>query len=267
MYKILILLVLPLLLFSRFQITTHMPFEAFLIKKVAENYARARVITTSYSNKTLDLKYSEISKYANTTAFFHFGLDVEKEYIKMLKEVNPKIKVFDMSEGISKLTYNNKVNNYVWTDPISLRDVAKNIYNTMVLLDRANKEHYKRNYEIFLAELDESFLKIRDRLYNSDIYNIYVFDEFWSYYANRFGINVYRRPKAIVKADEINDLVSYVNRNEIKAILVSNDATYNYARSIAGNVDLPIKTNDVFNEFVLSNLWELSKELSPQLPE
>lgn len=262
MYKILILLVLPLLLFSRFHITTHMPFEAFLIKKIAENYARAKIITTSYSTKTLDLKYSEISKFANTQAYFHFGLDVEKKYAKMIQNINPNIKIFDMSKGIKKLKVNGKTNNYVWTDPILLRKVANNIYTFMISIDPVNKDHYTRNYEIFLNELDESFLKIKDKLYDSDIYNIYIFDEHWDYYANRFGINLYRKKKAIVKADEITDLVSYVNKNEIKAILISNDNTFSYARSIAGYTEIPIKTNDIFNEFIISNIWELSKELS-----
>lgn len=262
MYKILILLVLPLLLFSRLQLTTHMPFEAFIIKKIAQNHVRTWVLTTSYSDKTLDLKYSDLSKYAGTRAFLHFNLDIEKEYIKKLRKVNPKLQTVDMSAGINKLSFNGKENNYVWTDPILLRDIAKNIYGTLVEFDQYNKENYKRNYEIFLNELDESFLKIREKLYTSDLYNIYVFDEFWAYYANRFGINLYRRPKSIVSASQINDLVSYTNKNDIKAILVTKDVTYTYAKSIAGNANLFIKTNDIFNEFVLSNIWELSKELS-----
>lgn len=262
MYKILILLVLPLLLFSRFQITTHMPFEALLIKKIAENNVRIRVLSKDYSPKTKELKYSEISKFANTSAYFHFSMDVEKKYEEMLKKVNPKLKTVDMSKGITKIEKGNISNPYVWTDPILLREIAKNIYTEIIAMDPKNKDQYRRNYEIFLNELDELFLKIREKLYSSEIYNIYVFDKHWAYFANRFGLNLYTRKKAIVKADEINPLVSFVDKNDIRAILVAKDSSYNYAVSIAGYTKIAIKSNDVYNEFVLSNLWDLSKELA-----
>jgi len=239
-----------------------MPFEAFLIKKIAENNVRIRTIAKDYSSKTKDLKYSEISRLSNSGIYLHFSLDVEKEYELMLRKVNPKLKSYDMSKGINKITKKGKVNNYVWTDPILLRDIATNIYNIIVELDSKNKEQYKRNYELFLDELDEIFLKAREKLYSSEIYNIYVFDDYWAYYAQRFGLNLYKRKKAIVKADEVTPIINYVDKNDIKAVLVAKDSTYNYARSISGYTKIAIKQNDIFNEFVLSNLWELSKELS-----
>lgn len=262
MYKILILLTLPLLLFSRLQITTHLPFEAAIIKKIAMNHVRVKIITTKYYDKTLEFKYSEISKFANTKAFLHFGLDVEKQYEEMIKNHNSKSISFDMSKGINKLTYQNKKNHFIWLDPILLRDVASNIYNFLIKHDHLNKDNYKRNYEAFLADMDSLYLKIRNKLYSSEIYNIIVLDEYFRYFANRFSLNLYRKDKKVVEANEIKELLSYVEKNEIKLVLVNDDGTYIFGKSLAGNGKISLEKLDVYDEYTFRNLLNLAKSFA-----
>lgn len=261
MFKIIFLLLLPLLVFSKYQITTYMPLEGYLIKKIAQNYVRSKVIVPTYSNKMLDLSRSEISRLANTKAYFHFGLDIETKYISLLKKANPEIKIFNLSEGINKISHNGKTNHYVWMDPILLRNVAKNIFDAIVTLDSVNKGFYFRNYNALLDELDSIYLNTKVKLDKSEIYNIIVFDEYWSYFTKRFGINIYRKNKQIIKADEVTPLLKFVDKNEIKAVLVANDSTFSYAKSISGNADIVIKSNDIFNDFLFNNFINLTKEL------
>ncbi|QKJ22378.1 metal ABC transporter solute-binding protein, Zn/Mn family [Poseidonibacter lekithochrous] len=261
MFKILFLLILPLLVFSKYQITTYMPLEGYLIKKIAQNYVRSKVIVPTYSNKKLDLSHSEISRLANTKAYFHFGLDIEKEYISLLSKANPQLKVFDLSNGIDKISYNGKINHYVWMDPILLRKVAKNIFDAIVSLDKSNKGFYLNSYNALLDELDKIYLNTKVKLDKSEIYNIFIFDEYWTYYAKRFGINLYRKDKQIIKADEVTPLLKFVDKNEIKAVLVANDNTFSYAKSISGNADIVIKSNDIFDDFLFNNFINLTKEL------
>ncbi|MGA1940960.1 metal ABC transporter solute-binding protein, Zn/Mn family [Arcobacter sp. YIC-310] len=263
MKKTLFLLILPLLAFSKFQITVYMPIEEFFIKKIAQNYVRAKKVALYYTDKPIDFKYSDLSRLAQTRAYFHFGLDIEKSYISKFKEINPQIKVFDLSKGIKKLELKNgKINPYIWTDPLLLRVVASNIYNALIQLDSINKEHYKRNYELLLTKLDKLFLDIRANLYKSDIYNIYVFDDYWDYFANRFSLNLYKREKKIIKADTLKDLESFTKTNEIKAILIQGKKTDTYVKSLASKVELPLKKHDIFEELFFFNLESLSKKLS-----
>lgn len=261
MFKILFLLILPLLVFSKYQITTYMPLEGYLIKKIAQNYVRSKVIVPEYTNKKLDLSRSEISRLASTKAYFHFGLEIEKEYISLLSKSNPEIRIYDLSKGINKIIYNGKTNHYVWMDPILLRQVAKNIFDAIVSIDNVNKSFYKSNYKALLDELDTIYLNTKMKLDKSEIYNIIVFDEYWSYYTKRFGINIYRKNKEIVKADQVTPLLDFVEKNEIKAVLVANDNTFSFAKSISGNANLTIKSNDIFNDFLFNNFINLTKEL------
>lgn len=259
MYKLLLLL-LPVLLFSKFQITTTLPFEAHIIKKIGQNHIRIKTISNNFSNKILDLTPTEISSLAKTKVYFNFSLEIEKQYEKLFLEANDKFNSVNMSKNIKKLKYNGKNNPYIWLDPILLREVARNIYETLVEIDSFNKKDYQVNYEKFLQELDESFLKTKEKLSNSEIYNIFVFDESFDYFAKRFKINVYKKEKRILSASEIKPLIEEVQRNEIKAVFTQDRQNISYAKSLSGNSHILIKTYNLYEELLFFNLSKISQE-------
>lgn len=261
MYKLLLLL-LPLVLFSKFQVTTNLPFEAHIIKKIGQNHIRIKTISNNFSNKLLDLSPTEISSLANTKAYFNFSLEIEKKYEKLFFKANDKLNVVDMSKNIKTLKYNGKDNPYVWLDPILLRGVAKNIYEALVKIDSYNKDKYEVNYQNFLNELDEAFLKTKSKLAQSEIYNIFVFDETFDYFAKRFKINAYKKKKRILSASEIKPLITEVQAKEIKAIFTQDRQNISYAKSLSGNSHMPIKFFNLYEELLFYNLSKITQEFS-----
>lgn len=259
MYKLLLLL-LPILLFSKFQVTTTLPFEAHIIKKIGQNQIRIKTISNSFSDKNRKFSFTEIESLSHTKAYFTFSLKEEKKYEKMFLKANEKLNIVNMSDNIVKLKYKGIDNPYVWLDPIILRSVAKNIYDALVKIDSFNKNKYKANYEAFLEELDEAFLKTKKKLMECDIYNIFVFDERLDYFAKRFKINVYRKKKKVLSASEIKPLVEEVRINEIKAIFTQERENIIYAKSLAGNSNISVKTYNIYEELLFFNLSKITQE-------
>jgi zinc transport system substrate-binding protein len=54
-------------------------------------------------------------------------------------------------------------------DPFAMRVIAKNIYEALIELDNNKKDFYKENYERFLDEIDDTFLKIKQKINGSEI--------------------------------------------------------------------------------------------------
>lgn len=261
MYKLLLLL-LPILLFSKFQVTTTLPFEAYIIKKIGQNHIRIKTISNNFSNKLLELTPTELSSLANTKAYFNFSLEIEKKYEKIFLKTNDKLNIVNMSNNIKKLKYKGKENPYVWLDPILLREVAKNIYEALSKIDSFNEAKYKINYKKFLLQLDESFLKTRKKLAESEIYNIFVFDEKFDYFAKRFKINIYRKEKRILSASEIKPLIQEVEVNEIKAVFTQERENISFAKSLSGNSNIPIKTYNTYEYLLFFNLSKITEQFS-----
>ena len=257
MYKYLLLL-LPALLFSKFYVTTTLPFESFIVKQIGQQNIKIKEITRIYSSKIKKLDRKELSRLTHTRIYFNFGLDVEKQYEDLLLKKNPNLIITDMSRDIKKIEFKGKVNPYIWLDPILLRQVAKNIYDSLVSVDFLNKNKYQKNYERFLNKLDEVYLKTRKDLEDSENYNIFVYDEYFDYYAKRFKINLYRKEKRIQRAEDINKLNEFVKAKQIKSILILENDNILIAKSIASHSKINIKEHDIFNDFLFINIDKLT---------
>uniref|UniRef100_UPI004047228A metal ABC transporter solute-binding protein, Zn/Mn family n=1 Tax=Aliarcobacter sp. TaxID=2321116 RepID=UPI004047228A len=257
MLKTIFILLLPIFLYSKTYVLTYFPLESHIVKKIAQKDVKIREISSRYINTYRKLPYSEISRFSNTKIFFHFGLDVEKEYEKILLEENPKLLVVDMSKGIEKI----QGNPYFWTDPFLLRVVAKNVYDAFVSYDKYNADFYKENYERFLDEIDDTFLKIRQRINNSDVTAIYVFDDYWEYFLKRFRIETIKRDKRYLNISEIPSLVDFSQTKNINKLLFYRGVDYSIALSLSTNLNLEIVEDDIFGERWQFNLLNLSQNL------
>lgn len=249
MFKIFFLLLFPLLSFSKNYVLTYFPLETHLINKIAQKEIKVREISSRYLSSYQELPPSEISKLSNAKIYFHFGLDVEEKYAEILLKQNPNLIVIDISANVNKIDKNP----YIWTDPLNLRVVAKNIYEAFVKIDKYKEPYYRENYEKFLDEIDETFLRIKQKLNGSEIQYIYVFNDFWEYFAKRFGIITIHREKRYLNISEIPQMNEFARNKNITKILFSRDDNQDFVISISENLSLKAIEDDIFN-----NSWQLN---------
>lgn len=261
MKKLFLFLLFPLFLYSKVQVTVTYPFEEFIVKKIGQKHVRIKVIDKEFKHKTQEHKRAEIAKLSEVKGFFHFNLEQEKEYIKILKKRNPQLNIFDMSRNIQKLKFKGKDNPYVWLDPLLLRTIAKNIYEDLSKINKFYKEYFYAQYSDFLKELDNTYLRHKKTLVNSLIYNTYVYDEYWDYFLKRYKINIYRREKRILSPDEISFLQKESELNDIKTVLITLDESDIYAKTLAGNLNLNVKMHNPFEKLYFYNLSKLVNQL------
>lgn len=257
MLKIVFLLFLPLLLFSKIQIATYFPLETHIVKKIAQREVVPREITNRFLPEFRKIPSSEISRLSNSKIYFHFGLDVEKEYESILKEKNPNLIIVDMSKGVDKTN----TNPYIWMDPFAMRIIAKNVYEAFIEIDKYKKDFYKENYENFLDEIDDTFLKIKQKMTGSDITTIYAFDDYWEHFANRFRLNIIKKEKKYLNITDVPMLLEFTQYKSIKKLLFYRGMDYNIALSFSGNLGVDIIEDDVFGDRWQFNLLNLSQNL------
>jgi zinc transport system substrate-binding protein len=257
MLKIVFLLFLPLFLFSKIQIVTYFPLETHIVKKIAEREIFPREISSRYLSEFRKLPSSEISRLSNSKIYFHFGLDIEKKYEEILKERNPNLIIVDMSKDVDKITDNP----YFWTDPFTLRIVAKNIYETFIKIDKDKASFYKVNYENFLDEIDDTFLKIKQKVNSSDVMIVYAFDDYWDYFAKRFRIEIIKKDKKYLTSAELPSMLKFSQSKNINKLLFYKGMDYNVVLSLSTNLNLEITEDYIFGDRWQFNLLNLSQNL------
>jgi zinc transport system substrate-binding protein len=257
MLKMLFLLFLPLFLFSKIQVVTYFPLETNIVNKIAQKEVVPREITNRYLPEFRKIPSSEVSRLSNSKIYFHFGLDVEKEYENILKEKNPNLIIVDMSKGVDKI--NN--NPYIWMDPFAMRIIAKNVYETLIQIDKNKKDFYKENYERFLDEIDDTFLKIKQKMSGSEITTLYAFDDYWDNFANRFRLNIIKKEKKYLNISDVSETLEFTQNKNIRKLLFYRGMDYNIALSFSSNLNVEILEDDIFGDNWQFNLLNLSQNL------
>ena len=257
-FKAIFILLLPLLAFAKIQVVTYFPLESHLINKIGQQEVICKDIRGRYTETYSELPQSELTKLANSKIFFHFGLDIEKEYAKILLKQNPSLIIVDISSNVTKI--NN--NPYIWTDPFNMRIVAKNIFDSFVKVDKYKESYYKQNYEKFLDEIDETFLKIKQRLHTIDVQNIYVFDSYWDYYGKRFGIGIYTREKRYININEMPLVNEFIKEKNIKKLLYTQNSNYDYIRTLNSNMKVEAIEDNIFGDIWQLNLLNLTQNIT-----
>ncbi|WP_320033406.1 metal ABC transporter solute-binding protein, Zn/Mn family [Halarcobacter sp.] len=243
--------------FSMIAVTVTYPVEAFFLKKIADKTFYIRVIEESETKFNLD-DLSKIKKFATSHYYINFALDEEKIIEDYFKKRNPNLKVFNMGESLPFLKLKDgKINPFIWLDPILARDIAKNIYMAVSKINPNDKEIYKINYERFLDELDETYLDIKKRLVESDLYGIFSFNNELDYFTNRFRINNYHRKYKMLHIDDVSSLLKFVRKENIKHILISNEADFRVAQSFKGHIDGKIVEYNIYTRNWKVNLYTI----------
>ena len=143
-----------------------------------------------------------------------------------------------------------------------MRIVAKNIYDAFVKVDKYNEPYYKENYERFLDEIDQTFLKVKQKINSSEIEYMYVFDNFWDYFAKRFGIVTIQREKRYLSIAEIPKMTEFSRDKNIKKLLFSQYDNKDFILSISSNLNLQTIDDDIFNQQWQLNLLNLAQNLT-----
>lgn len=258
MFKIIFLLILPLFLFSKNYVLTYFPLETHLINKIAKNEIKTREISNRFISNYQELPYSEISRLSNAKIYFHFGLDVEKKFAEVLLKENPNLIVVDISSNVNKIDNNP----YIWTDPLNLRVVAKNIYDAFVKIDKYKEPYYKENYEKFLDEIDQTFLRVKQKLNSSEVQYIYVFDDFWEYFAKRFAISTIHREKRYLNISEIPQINEFSKNKNVTKLLFSKNDNQDFVTSLSKNLNLIAIEDDIFNDSWQLNIFNLVQNIT-----
>ncbi len=258
MKKIALFLLLPIILLAKFQVTTYFPLETYIAKYIGKKQIRVKQINNRYLAEKREISEFELSKLADVKTYIYLGLDPEKHYIEIFKKYNPYIRILDLSKNV-KLMNDNP---YYWMDPFNLRVVAKNIYEEFCSIDRYNCHFYKKNYDLFLGEIDKTFLIIKNKLLNSEVQNLYVMGNYWDYFAKRFRLRLHDRKKDHIKADELNNFLKETQEKNILKLIYLMGDSYELASAISNSVGIGLIEHDPFEEKIFFNLKLLSQEIS-----
>jgi zinc transport system substrate-binding protein len=215
------------------------------------------------SPHTYEPKPSQMVDIAKADLYFAIDVEFEHVWLPKFQSLNPKMRVIDLAENVTKIQMQNK-NEYeaddehhsqheehkhegedphIWTAPSNVKIIAENIYNALIKIDPVNADYYKRNLDIFLAYIDETDRQIIDILSShEDGEKFMVFHPSWGYFAQAYNLEQIavevegKEPKP----KELIHLLTEAKEEKVRAIFTQPEFSDTVAKIIAKELQIPV---------------------------
>lgn len=250
-------------LHAQLRVVTTLPDLASITRHVGGEHVDVFSIATGYQNPHfVDPKPSFIVRLSRADMFVQVGLDLEIGWAPSLLESSRNSSIqrgstgyLDASEGIELKQVPDQVsreegdihiygNPHYWLDPIRGKQVADNIYNTLVELDPDNQEAYAKNLEAFKQRIDEKMEEWQGKMEPYKGTEIIAYHNEWVYFEERFGLEIagFLEPQPGIPPtpSQLVKVIEMVNSRDINVIINSPYFSNDSPEVVARNTDAQI---------------------------
>jgi zinc transport system substrate-binding protein len=264
MKKIFLITLLNTFIFANINtIVSILPEQTFVKAIGGDKVNVSLMVLPGNSPHTYEPKPSQMKDIANATLYFAIGVEFENVWLEKFKNLNKQMKIIDLSSGIKKRSmktahhdkkhdqHHNKEHvgehqgsdPHIWTAPMNVKIIAKNIYETLIKIDPANTDYYMQNYKKFISHIEETDHKIQNILSKTpEGTKFMVFHPSWGYFAHAYGLK--QLPVEIEgkspKPKELIALIKKAEEEHISAIFTQPEFSDNLAKIMANELHVKV---------------------------
>ena len=199
----LLLLLLTNLIYAKLEVAVSLAPQKVFVEKIGAEHVNVMVVVEPGSSPhDYEPKPSQMKEISKKTLYFAMGVEFESVWLYKFQSLNKNLIFVDSTKGMEKYHVkgnhvcshghnhsHEKIDPHVWVDPVNVKVIAKNVYETLVALDEKNKDTYLKNYETYLEELDTLHKEIQEILKDTPKESTFmVFHPSWGYFAKRYNL-------------------------------------------------------------------------------
>lgn len=199
---------------------------------------------------------AQISTITKTDIYYQVGVPFERSWIKKIPKLNPKITIVDLRRDVKFISTEGEPDPHIWTSLIIAKQMAKNICDSLVADDPADKNFYAQNYHALTKDLDQLDLEIKAELANVETRTFLVFHPSWSYFARDYGL---KQLAIEIEGKEsgpqdLTKIIHEAKQQKLKVIFIQPQFGNTQAKALANTLNIDIDVLDPLAEDYISNL-------------
>jgi len=280
-----------------------LPQQTFLKKIGGDKVNIALMVKPGSSPHSYEPKPSQMKSISQADIYFTIGVEFEHNWLDKFTHQNKNMIISNMGENIVKFDMEEhshhdheeelhdkheekghddhaKENHekhhdddhdedskdpHIWTTPANVKTIAYNIFNELSLIDKTNKDYYRKNLETFIKEIDQTDKKIKELLKETAKNSKFmVFHPAWGYFAHEYGLTqlAIESGGKNPKPKQIAFLIEEAKEENVKAVFTAPEFSTNTANQIAQEVGVPVIKVSPLNPKWSENLIGLAKAIS-----
>ncbi len=264
---------------------TILPQVEFVEKVGGDKVKVMAMVPPGASPHTYEPTPNQMIDLSNAKMYAKIGTDIEFELGSMdkISNLNKGMLIVDCSKGIelremseedkkADASDDNKTyeegtvvkDPHIWLSARNAKIMVENIYEGLVEVDPADKEYYKKNKDLYIAELDKVDTEISEKLSNLNNRKILVYHPAWGYFCRDYNLT----QVAIEKEGKeptlqgIENLIKQAKENNITIIFAEPQFSTKSAEVVAKEINGKVILIDPLPENYTENLYNVADALS-----
>lgn len=217
---------------------------------------------------------AQMVKLAKSRAYFAIGLTFENAILPRIRDLNPDLEVFDLSEGVFRYPMEAghteheghhhgedsetglQKDPHIWNSPRNVNRIARSIAAALSELDPENSQKYRDNCFAFLLKVDRVDMELRKIFLEKEGARLLVFHPAWGYFAREYGL--VQVPVEIEgkepKPADLAELINIARRENIRTVFTSPQFSERSSKILAQELGAEVTRIDPLAENWLENM-------------
>lgn len=238
-------------------ITVTIEPQRFFAEKIAGDKFKINcVVPSGQSPETYDPTPRQMVQVGKSLAYLQIGhIGFEQVWMKNIRENNPGLKIFDLSEGMELVTETEEhhhhdgeeggeahhhhhpggVDPHIWNSVNGAKIIARNTLNALIELDKENTQYYQENYNLLLADIEKTGSDINNMLEPLTSRSFIIYHPALTYFANEYNLT-----QLCIEMDgkepspaQLKELVETARENQTKVVFIQQEFDKKNAELIA----------------------------------
>lgn len=262
--------------------------QKYFVRKIGGNLVSAtNLVPAGADPHTFEPKPRQMVALSKCELYFAVGVDFEKAWLRKIAAANPRMRIVQTDEGISKVPMTDSHRHggngdrrtskagqrdgapdpHVWLAPGPVKVQAAHILKALSEADPRNRLRYAAGYDAFLKELDALDAELRSLFSGLKGRAFMVFHPAWAYFAEAYGLEQVpveaggKEPKAA----QLQALIRRAKERDIKVVFVQPQLSMKSAEMVAREIGGAVVSADPLAENWDANLREVARKFRAAL--
>jgi zinc transport system substrate-binding protein len=254
------------------------PQRYFAEKIAGDKFTVHTAVPGGQSPETYDPTPRQVVRISKSRAYLQIGhIGFEQAWMSHIRENNPRMQVFDLSEGFDFITDSDEdglhshhhpggIDPHTWSSVNGARTIAGNMLKAFVALDKDNEPYYRQNYDSLMAEIDETEKIIRQKLSPLADRAFIIYHPSLTYFAGEFDLI-----QLCIEADgkepspaQLKELVDMAVKHRVHVVFVQQEFDRKNAERIAEETGCRLVSINPLNYYWSDELISIANALADE---
>ncbi len=235
---------------AQIQVMVSIPPQAYVVEQLGGDLVE---VTSMLPPGGLPHAYEptpqQMRRLSRSDLYVRIHVEFEDAWWEKIANVNPGMFVVDSTEGIERLEdsgHGSAHDPHMWLAPPLVKQQAAAICEGLIHVDPEHADSYRAGKTVFLQQLDELDLEIRETLSDLSSRTFLVFHPSWSYFAQTYNLEQLsieiegKEPGAA----ELMQVIKAAQKHNLRVIFVQPQTSRRSAETIARQIGADVAVLD-----------------------